>query len=197
GRVAAPLTTFLDQEARYVGFDVSKRATDWCDRHIAPLHAGFQFHHADIYNVEYNRGGAVQGAQFCFPCDDETMDFAFATSVFTHMGTVEVKRYLAETARVLRPGGRGAATFFILNEDARANMERGLSNHPFQPAGDGGYVVDPAAPGRAVAYDEADLRDFFSDVGLTITDPIKYGGWSRGETRPALQDFVAFHKPAG
>ena len=39
------------------------------------------------------------------------------TSVLTHLLEDEAEHYLAETARVLEPGGRALATFFLLDDD--------------------------------------------------------------------------------
>ena len=48
---------------------------------------------------------------------DATFDFVCATSVFTHMLPAGVANYLREIRRVLRPGGRCLATFFVLRSD--------------------------------------------------------------------------------
>jgi ubiquinone/menaquinone biosynthesis C-methylase UbiE len=37
-------------------------------------------------------------------------------SLFTHIRPAEVENYLREMARVLKPGGRCLAAFFMLNE---------------------------------------------------------------------------------
>src|SRR5512132_200266 len=38
GRVAIPLTRYLEPTATYDGFDVVKRGIDWCRSHITPKH---------------------------------------------------------------------------------------------------------------------------------------------------------------
>jgi len=194
GRLALPLADFLAPGARYVGFDVSRRAIAWCEKHIAPRRDGFAFHHADIANPEYNPRGAITGAAFDFPCAAASIDFAFATSVFTHMPDTDVTRYLHETARALRPGGRGVATFFVLTETAVESMAAGRAIHRFQPTDGAHWVVDPAAPGQAVGFEEAWLRRAFAEAGLAVIEPIELGGWSRGGAKPALQDLIAFEK---
>jgi len=37
GRVAVPLTQYLDQRARYEGFDVVKKGIDWCRENISQV----------------------------------------------------------------------------------------------------------------------------------------------------------------
>ncbi|MEM6851955.1 MAG: class I SAM-dependent methyltransferase [Pseudomonadota bacterium] len=195
GRVAAPLQGFLGPDARYIGFDVSARAVRWCGRHLEPRRSGFSFHHADIYNAEYNRGGSVAGDAYSFPCADGSVDFAFATSVFTHMQTAEVSHYIKEIARALRPGGFGCASFFILNDEARAAMADGRADAVFVEGQNGAFVVSHAAPGQAVAYEEAQLKDLLSGAGLTVDAPVEYGAWTGRKGAAGRQDFIWFRKP--
>lgn len=115
GRVAIPLTRHITS-GTYDGFDIVRRWVRWCRRHITPAHPNFRFAHADVYNSHYNRGG-VPPASYRFPYDDASFDFAFATSVFTHLDLAAAKHYLREARRVLRPGGKLVATFFIVDGD--------------------------------------------------------------------------------
>lgn len=49
-----------------------------------------------------------------------TFDVAWAQSVFTHLTAPDIRRCLAEVARVVRPGGRFFATFFRAGDDPAA-----------------------------------------------------------------------------
>ncbi len=92
--------------ARYVGFDVLKLCVDWSNQHLAPATEGrFTFHHADLYNAEYNPHGTLQAQEFRFPAMDASIDLTFAGSLFTHLLEPDCRHYLRETARVLKPGG--------------------------------------------------------------------------------------------
>ena len=115
GRMAAPLTAYLSPRGRYDGFDIMAENVRWCRRALTPRFPNFRFRHADVYNREYNPGGRVPAAAFRFPYPDAAFDFVFATSVFTHLLPADAAHYLAELGRVLRPGGRGLATVFLLN----------------------------------------------------------------------------------
>src|SRR5438132_12809377 len=84
GRVAIPLTHYLDPAASYDGFDIVKRGIEWCRRHITPRHPNFRFHLADLRSSEYRARGA-DASHFPFPFADDWFDFAFATSLFTHL----------------------------------------------------------------------------------------------------------------
>ena len=131
GRMAIPLLDYIGPEGRYVGFDISPQAIRWCADHIAAKNARFSFHVADIFNKEYNPRGTCRAAEYRFPCEDASVDFAFATSVFTHMLPDDVRRYLAEIRRVLKPGGRGLFTHFILNAESEAAMNGARRRLPF------------------------------------------------------------------
>ncbi len=124
GRMAVPLLGYLDQRGRYVGFDISPKLIRWCSGHISRRNANFTFHLADIYNRHYNPRGACRASEYRFPCEDRTIDFVFATSVFTHMLADDTRHYLHEIRRVLKPGGHGLLTHFILNAESEAAMNR-------------------------------------------------------------------------
>jgi SAM-dependent methyltransferase len=186
GRVALPLSRYLAAEGRYDGFDVVKASIRWCERNIAPRHANFRFHHVEVANTEYHARG-VPVSEFRFPFADGSFDFAFATSLFTHLTADEMHRYLGETTRVLAPGGRLLATFFLLNEISLAVLPtRDVYNFP--------HVVGPMRlldmdnPGVGVAIDEPTLLKMARDAGLTI-ERVEHGLWS-GRTGISFQDVV-------
>ena len=103
GRMAMPLTGYLDGGS-YAGFDVGREMVRWCQRTITPRWPDFEFTWASVYNGKYNPFGKQSGTEFRFPYEDADFDFAFATSLFTHLLRDEAQHYLAETARVLKPG---------------------------------------------------------------------------------------------
>ena len=185
GRVAIPLTQYLDgSRGRYEGFDVMKSHVNFCSARITPSYPNFHFTHSDVQNRRYNPGGKIPGGSYRFPYEAGTFDFAFATSVFTHLLPEAASRYLQETARVLRPGGRFLATFFIIDEEARAALAAGRSSilfpHRWAPSCE---VADRTNPEAAVAYEPGFIRKLFADAGLAITGDIGWGTWS-GRTVP-------------
>ncbi len=122
GRMALPLTGFL-KNGRYEGFDIDARGVQWCQQHITPNHPQFEFQYVDLYNKYYNPKATVQPAEFKFPYADNSFDFIFATSVFTHLLPDDTTHYLAEIERVLAPKGRVFSTWFVLNEDRKKRMK--------------------------------------------------------------------------
>jgi ubiquinone/menaquinone biosynthesis C-methylase UbiE len=190
GRVAVPLTRYLVDTGSYAGFDIVPSGIDWCRKNIASRHSNFKFEVADIYNKYYNPSGKYQACEYRFPYPDQSFDFAFLTSVFTHMLRADVENYLAEVARVLKPGGRCFATFFLLNARSSEVMLSGQARFTFDVRLDGCYTVDPKVPETVIAYEEAHIRDLYQRYSLDIMEPIRHGGWSRSENAITSQDIV-------
>lgn len=89
----------------YVGFDIMKDAINWCNQTFVDYADRFRFVHFDGVSQHYNPGGTIRAEEYVFPCEDRSVDIAFAASVFTHLFEADARRYLQETARVVRPGG--------------------------------------------------------------------------------------------
>jgi SAM-dependent methyltransferase len=192
--MAAALGYYLASSSTYVGFDVHKRSIDWCREAITPRWPNFRFDHFDIGNSHYNPRGGLSGQSFPFPYGDSSFSFVIATSVFTHQPRQEVKHYLREVARVLRPEGRFFATAFLMTPTAETtsrNNGRGLKFiHEF---GENPVKVleDPLA---AVAQRERVFMADVNEAGLVI-DHIAYGWWSGLRTSNSMQDIIVLRKP--
>jgi ubiquinone/menaquinone biosynthesis C-methylase UbiE len=119
---------------------------------------------------------------FALPVDDHSVDRIFAASVFTHLFEPEVAHYLREFARVLKPGGKIYASFFLYSPEAleaaktagttqwRATFEHRLS--------EGVYGNDPVYPRGAVAFTDAAMRKVIDAAGLRLARPYLKGSWS-------------------
>lgn len=187
GRMAIPLTRFLDGGS-YRGFDVMAPLVHSCRRRIGSRFPAFHFDHLDVYNGKYNPGGSIPPDELRFPYDDDAFDFAFATSVFTHMLRQDVARYLGELARVLRPGGCALVTWYLLGDETRRLVEDGRASISFREVEDGHWVMDPKEPEAAVGYDEDDVRALHAAAGLELVT-VRHGTW-RGTPGPSTQDLV-------
>lgn len=121
--------------------------------------------------------GVGSAAEYRFPCSDSSFDLAIATSVFTHLLPDAADRYLAETARVLAPGGRLFATWLLLGVDGRNSRS---SKFGFSETAVPAAVADPDVPEAAVAYQQSWIRDRLHAHGLRLRDPIHYGTWTGG-----------------
>ncbi|MEA2488526.1 MAG: hypothetical protein QOH21_318 [Acidobacteriota bacterium] len=186
GRVAIPLTRILSREGSYDGFDIVKRWIRWCRRNITPRYPNFRFAHADIYNSHYNRSG-VPAVRFRFPYVDGSFDFAFATSVFTHLDVEAMRHYLAEAQRVLRPGGTLLATFFLLDDDVKSRL--GTDTALDFKIDRGAYrLVDEDDPDWAIAIERDLLTDLLPPAGWHEPQ-IEHGFW-RHRGGMSFQDVV-------
>jgi SAM-dependent methyltransferase len=190
GRMARPLTGYLDSSGRYDGFDMLRRKVRWCQTHIGRRHPNFTFKWVDLINREYAPAGRIDPAQFVFPYPDGEFDFVFLTSVFTHMLPTEVEHYLAEIARVLKPGGRCFATFFLLNPESRRLSAKGGALFSFEHPLPGCATIDEVVPEKAVAHDEALIMSLFHESGMRVLEPVRYGRWCGRLEGPTAQDIV-------
>ncbi|HQK89119.1 MAG TPA: class I SAM-dependent methyltransferase, partial [Acidobacteriota bacterium] len=104
------------------------------------------------------------------------------TSVFTHMLPPDLRHYIAEIARVLRPGRRCLLTLFLLDDVASGLVAAGGGLPRFSFPLDGApfacRIADRRNPEAAIAYPEADLLEWLSAGGLPAVPPIHYGTWS-------------------
>jgi ubiquinone/menaquinone biosynthesis C-methylase UbiE len=196
GRMAIPLTGYLEVSGSYAGFDVGRAMIRWCQREITSRRPDFEFAWAPVYNQKYNPFGSISAAEFRFPYEDASFDFVFATSLFTHLVRAETEHYLRETARVLRPGGTCLLTFFALDEHAEGEVTAGRASFDFRHPIEGGFTTDPSQPEEAIAFPADDLRAMLADVGLQVQEPIRFGLWSNHPDGPAGQDIVVARRAA-
>lgn len=194
GRMARPLVSYLSSGS-YEGFDVVAPAVHWCQRNLSPLHPRFRFRHVDVRNGMYNPNGVLAAASFEFPYADNEFDFAFATSVFTHMFAPEVRHYLDEITRVLHPGGRALATFFILDDEALELIAHGKSSSGFQHRWSDGLYADQENPELAVGYESSSIAAAISEAGLELRET-HLGNWCERRETLSYQDVVIAEKPS-
>jgi ubiquinone/menaquinone biosynthesis C-methylase UbiE len=169
GRIAYPLAYYLNERGSYDGFDVMRPLVDWATANVTSRRANFRFRHVDIHNGVYNPRGTLRADAFAFPYPDASFDFVALTSVFTHIERREVRHYLNEIARVLAPGGRVAATAFLIDAEARDLIRKRRSTQPLVHRYKGGYVADPRAPEGAMGYAEKDMRSWLEESGLQVS----------------------------
>jgi SAM-dependent methyltransferase len=193
GRMARPLSGYLTGDGAYEGFDVNRDGIGWCRRRYA-RHRNFHFQVADLYNRRYNPHGTNKTIDYRFPYGDEHFDFAILASVLTHLLEDEAEHYLSETARVLKPGGRALATFFLLDEESRRLIAEGRSGLDFlEPEGHVAVLADDV-PEEAVAYDEGWVYERVGEHGLRILEPVRPGTWCGREDGLSFQDIVILER---
>jgi SAM-dependent methyltransferase len=170
-----------DLRGGYDGVEIHPEAVTWCQQAITTRYPTFRFHRADLANTAYNPGGTAHADRYRFAFPDRSFDFVYLGSVFTHMPVEEVEQYVREIARLLAPGGRCIASFFLLDGDSRGGIDAGASFMPFGKEDATGRfrLHDAAVPGAAIAIDEAWVRALFAREGLAIAD-LRRGRWWSG-----------------
>jgi SAM-dependent methyltransferase len=177
----------------YSGFDVVRFGITWCRKRFRDR-PGFAFRHADIHNSFYNPRGRIAAAEYRFEYPDASFDVAFATSVFTHMPYREVGHYLAETRRVLKPGGRAYVTCFILDDHSRSGIARGATAFRFAHRIESAFTERLEEPDVAVAFEPEVFERAVADAGLVV-ERFYPGNW-RGDPADDSQDGYSLRRPA-
>jgi SAM-dependent methyltransferase len=188
GRMARPLAGYLSYDGSYDGFDVNREGIAWCRKRYR-RNPNFRFQVADIFNARYNPRGEYRADEYRFPYDDASFDFVLATSVFTHLLEADATHYLAECRRVLAPGGRLFATFFLLNDTSRALMADGRAGLTFLDVDERLAILDEALPEEAVAYDDEWVFETLRSSGMELVG-LHPGSWSGRDEFISFQDIV-------
>ena len=195
GAVARALTSRLALPGRYEGLDVNAKGIAWLQDNYA-AYPSFRFTHADVFNKVYNAGGVDDASGYRLPYPNGTFSISLLKSVFTHMLPEDVRHYLKELGRVMAPGGRTVTTYFLLNDESRALVRRGLDviKMPHDWKGDPlCRVANPDAPELATGHDEARIRAYVAEAGFTVAE-IVYGDWCGRPTLLGLQDLMILIK---
>lgn len=196
GRMAVALTGYLSSQGSYEGFDIREDAIRWCRDEISSRFPNFRFLSADLHSRHYNPAGSGDASRYRFPYPDNSFDFVFLTSVFTHMTGQAMEHYLAETARVLRPEGRSFVTYFLLNQDSLRGIEANQSSFHFGFRSGPCRSISESDPESAIAYDETYIRTVYRETGLMIKEPVYCGCWCRKDKTWGQQDIIIAVKPS-
>lgn len=190
GKIARPLTSYLLPDGGYDGVDITHAAIDWCRKAYRP-YPNFRFHLSNVQSSRYNAVGDAPASAYRFPFEPDLFDVVFLGSVFTHMLPADTAHYLREISRVMKPGGRCLATFFLLDDTARQNIASGKTVPSFvHTYGHTGCRIEvKAIPEAAIAYEESFVRTLHQHAGLSV-DAVNFGQWGRGKLIAHWQDEV-------
>ena len=89
----------------------------------------------------------------------------------------EVRIYLQEMYRVLKPGGKIATTYFLLNKKSEKAIKQKKSFFDFRyPVGNCSKTFDQLIPENGISHSEKAIRELFNALNLKIIH-VEYGGW--------------------
>jgi len=164
GRILRPLFESAKYQGRYIGIDVDREMLEWCEKHYKK--EGFSYikspHDSTAYGVgaTSDRGYPATSGFWKVPIADNTIDFVFSTSLFTHLLEAELANYVRESYRVLKEGCYMKMGFF--SYDSVEKGERWTFLHRMGDA----YVENSRIPQAAVAYADQTLLRYCFEAGF-------------------------------
>jgi SAM-dependent methyltransferase len=194
GGIAIQLTKYLSRKGRYEGLDIRRHHVEACKLIVTPRYPNFRFRAVNVRNRHYNPKGRIKASEYRFPYDDESFDFVCLISVFTHMPIEEIDNYLREISRVLRTGGRCLITYYLINPESSQHVAAGKARKFFGKDFGSFRSSRSDVVERAIALDEEVVRALHAKHGLSIREPIRYGGWCGRRTYLSRQDIVIADK---
>jgi SAM-dependent methyltransferase len=166
GKSAVALRDFVYVTERftghYHGIDVDPAMVEWSREHFDPER--FRFSLVDMASSVYRPNGSG-GAKPRLDCADGSVDLVFSQSLFSHLLEDDIRHYLAESCRILRPGGRMLMTFFCLDD----LEEQGLLGErwTFRHSRGAARVENDRFPESAVAYRRAFMLEEARRAGFS------------------------------
>ena len=143
----------------------------------------------------YNPNGVEKSSDYKFNYNDHFFDFVFLTSVFTHMHTDDINRYLEEISRVMKSKGRCLITFFLMNTESIELIKKKKSTQNLIYRIDNiSFTKDNNIPESAIGFDEDYVKELFKKNGLNIIQPIHYGSWCGRNNFISYQDMIVAEK---
>jgi SAM-dependent methyltransferase len=146
-------------DGKYIGIDIDDEMLSWCQEHFDAER--FEFFKSGHRSAAYAAGGGA--GRSSIPLGSSEADFVFAMSLFTHLLEEEVAEYVYESARVLRPGGHMAVTFFSMDHPPPTLGTRHTFRHRLGAA----YIESVRVPEAAVAYRDEYLCTLARDAGFS------------------------------
>lgn len=190
GRMALPLTKYLNENGSYYGLEIIKDGYNWCNSKFTSKFSNFKFKRIDVINERYNPSGTIEPSNYKFPFSDGSFDFVILTSVFTHMYPKDIQHYLYEISRVLKKGGNCFITYYLINEVSLKNIEKQLGVYNFRYFEDNYRFEDKENQLYQIAFDEKSIRKYYKKSEIEIKEPIHFGSWSGRDDYLSFQDIV-------
>jgi SAM-dependent methyltransferase len=200
GRIAAGLTQLLDRNSDYVGVDILPGLVEFGRKFITPRYPRFKFLLLDEGNFTYDslrpKGSVVDIAKLWQAAPAGSVDLAISISLFTHLDYAAAVDVLRNVSRLLASSGQAFITIFVVDGEARRNIESGVTGFRFAhrtPSGElaAEKIEDPTF---AVGYDVEKMDELVDSAGLRREGWIR-GYWSQGNSGETFQDALILRKP--
>ena len=179
GRYAHPLRDYRYKSERftgkYIGIDIDEEMLAWCRKNYdAARFSFYQSNHASkAYRGTKNANPNPNGhLHYRLPVADESADFVFSTSLFTHLLEEQLGNYCQESYRVLKPGGHMAMSCFSMDHPPPTYGQR----HTFRYRIANAHVESLDVPEAAVAYDESFLLAVAQRAGFRTAEMMEAPG---------------------
>lgn len=186
GRLAFPFSELIGDGGHYWGADVWPEGIEICNRLLGRENVNFHvIPAANNYYFDEFDGRKKNNFRLDF-LPDNSLDLAFAISVFTHLIEEDTRAYLAEFRRALKPEGCAYITCFIIDKFFHEYVER-TGKHK---------AVEKKAPGYYQAYSGQDFfgaytlnkwQEMLADSDLEIIS-LERGTWAEKPSGRNFQD---------
>jgi len=167
GRTAEFLRDFKQYDRRfnghYYGIDIDEEMLTWCRRNFDDER--FTFIRSSHANKAYVRDSS-SGAAYRIDLPDESVDFIYSHSLFSHLLEAELRNYMEEGYRLLCPGRAMNMSVFCVDYPPPTHGAR----HTFRHRIDNAMVESLAVPEAAVAYREDFLMRMAKEIGFSRTE---------------------------
>ena len=148
---------------KYIGIDIDEEMLDWCRRNFDSER--FEFHRSNHGSKAY-KGKRNPSAYYVLPLADETADFVFSASLFTHLLKKELVNYTRESYRVLKRDCVMAMYCFSVDHPPPTYGDR----HTFRFRIGNSHLESLSVPEAAVAYEEKFLFAVAREAGFRTTE---------------------------
>lgn len=176
GQTAYSLVYYLKPSGSYEGLDFAREPISWAKQEITPRKPNFCFRWGNVSHPIYNPNGIMQGIDFSFPYPPESFDYVCIPHIFMHLRSAEVRHYLNQIAKLLKPGGLCLLAGFIMNSESEEFITGGGSSQNLIYELEEGFTSDRSLPERAIGFRESLLLKWIDDAGLILRQK-SYGSW--------------------
>jgi SAM-dependent methyltransferase len=187
GRLALPFVEYL-QNGSYYGCDIWKEGVEWCRANISQRQPSFQFEivkaNNDYYFGEYDSSQENDFKLDFMPV--ESVDFAFAISVFTHLVERDCRLYLREVCKTLKPTGLAYVTSFIVDKFFWEYRLRTGKHSSVKEIGDGSFQAYSGQDFFS-GFSMLKWRDIVETSGLRVLS-YETGSWAEKPGSRLFQD---------